>query len=295
MKNPVFEGACTAIVTPFCGDGIDFETLDRQLDFQTAGGISAIVAAGTTGENATLDIHEHNRLVDFCIRKLKGKMKVIVGVGGNNSAECLRKARDAALAGADAVLMTPPYYNKTSQDGLAAHFLHVADNADIPLILYNVPSRTSIGISAEVYRRLASHPNINGTKEASGDISLATRVASECGGDLNIWSGNDDNAIAMMSIGAKGLISVLSNVVPGVTARMCALCLAGRFAEAFELYKKYSGLCRMLFCDVNPIPVKAAMQMLGTDSGALRLPLTELSGEKKAKIYAALAELGMVV
>lgn len=294
MKKPLFEGACTAIVTPFRDEGIDFETLNKQLDFQINAGIAAIVCAGTTGENATLEIHEHNRLVDFCVRKLKGRMKLIVGVGGNNTAHCLSKAKDTALAGADGVLMTPPYYNKTSQEGLIKHFLTVADASDIPVILYNVPSRTSIGISAPAYKELAKHENINGTKEASGDISLITRIACECGDELNIWSGNDDNTVAMMAVGAKGVISVLSNVVPDAVVRICHLCLAGRFAEGLELYKKYSGLCRALFCDVNPIPVKAAMKMLDMDSGMLRLPLVELSQEKTLQLKSAMAAAGMV-
>ena len=221
MKNPLFEGACTAIVTPFNSNGIDFETLDRQLDFQINAGIAAIVCAGTTGENATLEIHEHNRLVDFCVRKLKGKIKVIVGIGGNNSAHCLAKGRDAALAGADGLLMTPPYYNKCSPQGMIKHFLCVADNVDIPLILYNVPSRTSIGISADIYNELARHKNINGTKEASGDFSLISRIIAECAGELNIWSGNDDNTVAMMAMGAKGVISVLSNIAPQAVVKMC--------------------------------------------------------------------------
>ncbi len=294
MKQPVFEGACTAIITPFRDEGIDFETLDRQLDFQINAGIAAIVCAGTTGENATLEIHEHNRLVDFCVRKLKGKTKIIVGVGGNNTAHCLSKARDAALAGADAVLMTPPYYNKTSQKGLIKHFLTVADASDIPMILYNVPSRTSIGIAADAYKELAKHDNINGTKEASGDIGLITRIACECGDELNIWSGNDDNTVAMMAVGAKGVISVLSNVVPEAVARLCQLCLSGRFDDGFDLYRKYSALCRALFWDVNPIPVKAAMKILGRDSGRLRLPLAQLEQDKCSALSDTMAAVGLV-
>lgn len=294
MKTPVFEGACTAIITPFCGSGIDFQALDLQLDFQISAGISAILCAGTTGESATLDIHEHNMLVDFCVRKLKGKAKIIVGIGGNNTRACLSRAVDAALAGADAVLMTPPYYNKTSASGLIRHFFTVADGADIPLILYNVPSRTGIGISDDAYVSLASHSNINGTKEASGDISLVSRTICRCGDELNIWSGNDDNSIAMMALGARGVISVLSNIAPAAVVRICSLCLSGRYHEGMELYHRYSGLCRALFREVNPIPVKAAMRLLEKDSGLLRLPLTQADDETIDELKNAMADAGMV-
>lgn len=257
-------------------------------------GISAIVVAGTTGENATLEIHEHAQLVDFSIRKCKGRTKLIVGVGGNNTSSCLKKAKSAAEAGADAVLMTPPYYNKTSSDGLIKHFLTVADGADVPLILYNVPSRTSIGISADAYRVLAKHPNINGTKEASGNFSLINKILSEFGEDLNVWSGNDDNTVPMMSMGAKGVISVLSNVLPLEVSEICSLCLKGEFRSAFFLYSKYAALCEALFIDVNPIPVKYAMALMQADKGKLRLPLTELSSVKKEKVKHEMKKLGLI-
>lgn len=293
MKTPVFEGACTAIITPFCGSGIDFQALDLQLDFQINAGISAILCAGTTGECSTLDIHEHNMLVDFCVRKLKGKAKLIVGIGGNNTKACLNKALDASLAGADAVLMTPPYYNKTSAPGLLRHFLSVADGATIPLILYNVPSRTAMGITEDAYVSLAAHGNINGTKEASGDLGLVSRTICRCGDELNIWSGNDDNTIAMMSMGARGVISVLSNIAPAAVVRICSLCLAGRFREGMELYRRYSGLCRALFREVNPIPVKAAMRLLEKDSGLLRLPLIQAEDKTIDELKNAMAAAGI--
>ena len=294
MKQAVFEGACTAIVTPFCADGIDYPALDRQLDFQMQNGISAIVVAGTTGENATLEIHEHAQLVDFCIRKCGKKIKVIVGVGGNNTSSCLKKARQAEAAGADAVLMTPPYYNKTSADGLIKHFFTVADNIDIPLILYNVPSRTSIGIGADAYRVLAKHPNINGTKEASGDISLIGKILSELGSDLNVWSGNDDNTVAIMSLGGKGVISVMSNILPLEVSEICSLCLKGEFREAFLLHSKYASLSESLFIDVNPIPIKTAMKLIGIDRGNLRLPLTSLSASKTEILKNELKKLALI-
>ncbi len=289
----MFEGACTAIITPFCADGIDYPALDRQLDYQINGGVSAIVVAGTTGENAVLEIHEHAQLVDFSIRKCKGKIKVIVGIGGNNTSSCLKKAKAAAEAGADGVLMTAPYYNKCSDEGLKSHFLTVADGTDIPLVLYNIPSRTSVGISFDVYKALSRHPNINGTKEASGDFSLIAKLLAECSDELNVWSGNDNNTVAMMSMGAKGVISVMSNILPHETAKICSLCLAGEFAAAFELFKKYSSLCEALFIEVNPIPIKAAMKELEMDRGLLRLPLTELKGKKHEALSQQLSQLGL--
>ncbi len=294
LKTPVFEGACTAIITPFCANGIDYPTLSRQLDFQMENGISAIVVAGTTGENATLEIHEHAQLVDFSISKCKDRIKVIVGIGGNNTASCLKKAKAAKEAGADGVLMTPPYYNKSSEDGLVAHFLSVADTVDIPLILYNVPSRTSIGISFDTYRLLSRHPNINGTKEASGNISLITKILAQCSDELNVWSGNDDNTLALMSMGAKGVISVASNILPHEISKMCSLCLNNEFTAAFEIYKKYSALCDALFIDVNPIPIKAAMRMMEKDKGELRLPLKELNNSKMDILKYEMKNLGLI-
>lgn len=290
----MFEGACTAIITPFCADGIDYPALDRQLSFQLDNGIAAIVVAGTTGENATLEIHEHAQLVDFCIRKCADKAKVIVGVGGNNTMACLKKAKGAHEAGADGLLMTPPYYNKTSEQGLSSHFLTVADSVDIPLILYNVPSRTSIGISFDTYRILSHHPNINGTKEASGNISLITKLLSELSDELNVWSGNDDNTIAIMSMGAKGLISVASNIIPGEIAKICNLCLKGQYQAAFELYKKYHFLIEALFIDINPIPIKAAMKLLKRDRGQYRLPLVGLSEAKHKELVKELEKVELI-
>ena len=291
MKQPVFLGACTAMITPFTEDGIDFGQMETLLDFQAENGTAAVVIAGTTGEAATLKNSEYERLVAFSTAHCAGRMKVIAGVGGNDTAECLRKARFAAGAGADAVLMTPPYYNKTTKDGMHAHFLHVADGADVPLILYNVPSRTAIGIPAEVYKSLAGHPNINGTKEASGDFSLIAEVLSDCGGDLNVWSGNDDHTLAMMALGAKGVISVASNLVPAAVARLCVLCLEGDFAAARALFSRYDALFRTLFIETNPIPIKAAMTLRGLDSGRLRLPLVEIGDAHSAILKTCLETL----
>ena len=257
-------------------------------------GIEAIVVAGTSGENSTLEIHEHAQLVDFSIRKCAGKAKVLVGVGGNNTLACLKKAKSAAEAGADAVMMTAPYYNKCSKDGMIKHFKTIADEVDVPLILYNVPSRTSIGISFEVYRALHRHPNINGTKEASGDISLIGKIITELGDNFNLWSGNDDNTIALMSMGAKGVISVASNIIPAEIAQLCSLCGGGNYKAAWEIFRKYRCLMELMFIDVNPIPVKTAMKLMDMDKGHLRLPLTDIEASKENLIKAELEKLGLI-
>ena len=294
-KIPIFQGACTAIVTPFSQRGIDYERLEKQLQAQIEGGVSAVVVCGTTGENATLSQDEHNELVRKTVNLCRGKLKVIVGVGGNNTEQALRKAENAAAIGADGILMVTPYYNKTSQKGLVEHFSYVADRVEIPMILYNVPSRTGIGIQAETYRILAEHPNINGVKEASGDFSLIARTRSLCGDALHIWSGNDDNTVPMMALGAQGVISVASNIVPAVVSSLCALCLSGDFKGATELYCKYASLFSALFIETNPMPVKAAMELLQTDSGRVRLPLTEISEEHREQLKQELEKLGMTV
>ncbi len=295
VKVPVFKGSCTAIVTPFNEYGVDYERLKKNIEFQYENGTSALVVCGTTGENATHTPNEHDELVRVTVRTVNGRMKVIAGIGSNNTANALRAAEDAKYSGADAVLMVTPYYNKTTQKGLIEHFSYVADRVDIPMILYNVPSRTGIGINADTCKVLSQHPNINGIKEASGDIALAAKIRSLCGNDLYIWSGNDDCTVPLMSLGALGVISVASNIVPGAVAKLCALCLEGSYAEATELYAKYASLFSALFIETNPIPVKAAMKMMGMDSGILRLPLTEISQESFETLLKAMRDAGISV
>ena len=295
VKVPVFKGSCTAIVTPFNEHGVDYERLKKNLEFQYENGTSAIVVCGTTGENATHTPNEHDELVRVTVRTVNGRMKVIAGIGSNNTENALRAAENAKYSGADAVLMVTPYYNKTTQKGLIEHFSYVADRVDIPMILYNVPSRTGIGITADTCKALSQHPNINGIKEASGDIALAAKIRSLCGDDLYIWSGNDDCTIPLMSLGALGVISVASNIVPGAVAKLCALCLEGSYAEATELYAKYASLFSALFIETNPIPVKAAMKMMGMDSGILRLPLTEIGQESFETLLKAMRDAGINV
>lgn len=295
LKTPLFKGSCTAIVTPFTENGIDYDRLAKNIDFQYENGTTAVVVCGTTGENPTHSEDEHNELVRFTVQASRGRMKVIAGVGSNNTRTALKYAQNARYAGADGILMVTPYYNKSTQKGLIEHFSYVADRVEIPMILYNVPSRTGISISAETYKVLSRHPNINGIKEASGDFSLIAKVRSLCGDDLFLWSGNDDNTVPMMALGALGVISVASNIVPAVTAKLCALCLEGDFTAATELYGKYAKLFSALFIETNPIPVKAAMKLMDMDSGILRLPLVEIGEENLAKLKAVMRDCGLSV
>ncbi len=294
-KTPLFQGSCTAIVTPYTERGVDYERLKKNLDYQYESGTAAVVVCGTTGEAATQSVDEHNELVRFTVQTVGGRMKVVAGVGSNNTQTALRFAENAKAAGADGILMVTPYYNKTSQKGLIEHFTAVADRVEIPMILYNVPSRTGIGIAAETYQALARHPNINGIKEASGDFALIYKTRSLCGDELTLWSGNDDNIVPMMAMGAKGVISVASNIVPSVVAKLCSLCLEGSFQEAMALFARYNALFGALFIETNPIPVKAAMKLLGTDSGLLRLPLTEIGDEHLQKLKTVMQEVGLKV
>ena len=296
IKTPVFKGSCTALVTPFNEEGgIDYERLSKNLSYQYENGTAAVVICGTTGECATITSNEYEQLVRFTVRETAGRMKVIAGVGSNNTMSALEKAQSAYYLGADAILMVTPYYNKTSQTGLIEHFSYVADRVDLPMILYNVPSRTGIGIKCETYRKLSEHSNIVGVKEASGDVGLVGDTMNLCGDDLYIWSGNDNNTVALMAMGALGVISVASNIIPGAVATLCRSCLDGNYTEAAKLADKYAGLCAALFTEPNPMPVKAAMKMLGMDSGVLRLPLTDISSENFLKLKNVMIAAGLAI
>ncbi len=295
MKTPIFTGSCTAIVTPYRGLTIDYDKMGELIEMQYAGGTSAIVVCGTTGENATQPCDEHEQLVDYVVKKNAGRMKIIAGVGSNDTMTSIRLATSAKASGADGILMVTPYYNKTTQKGLVAHFTYVADRIDIPMVVYNVPSRTGIGCTADTYKILSQHPNINGVKEASGDFSLFSRTVALCGDDLNIWSGNDDNTVPMMAMGAKGVISVASNIVPRVVADLCDLCLKNDFKAATALYCKYAQLFADLFIEVNPIPVKTAMNLMGLDVGNLRLPLVDMAPANLEKLKASMTKVGLKI
>lgn len=293
-KTPIFKGSCTAIVTPFGDSGIDYERMAQLIDFQYDNGTAALVVCGTTGENATMTRYEHEALIEFTCRHNDGRMKIIAGVGSNDTAKALGFAQCALRCGADGILMVTPYYNKATQRGLIEHFTYVADRVDVPMIVYNVPSRTGIGIALDTYIELSKRPNINGVKEASGDFSLFAATRAACGNDLFIWSGNDDNTVPMMALGALGVISVASNVVPAAVAKLCELCLDGNFLQAQQLYFKYAKLFSNLFIETNPIPVKSAMKLIGLDCGKLRLPLTELSPANLSTLSETMHSLNLV-
>ena len=293
-KTPIFTGSCTAIVTPYCETGIDFPKMGELIDFQAENGTSALVICGTTGENATQNLDEHEELIQYCAKHNAGRMKLIAGIGSNDTMTAYRLGKAAGEAKYDGVLMVTPYYNKTTQAGLIQHFTYVADRVDVPMVLYNVPSRTGIGITAETYKVLSEHPNINGAKEASGDFSLFSKTRYLCGDALNIWSGNDDNTVAMMALGAKGVISVASNIVPKAVADMCDAALKGDFQTAQDIHMKYANLFSTLFVETNPIPVKTAMNLMGMNVGHLRLPLVDMQPGNLEKLKTCLKELDLI-
>lgn len=295
MKTPIFTGASTAIITPFRGSTIDYDKLGQIIDMQIAGGISAITICGTTGESSTQTLEEHIETVDFCVRHVAGRVKVIAGSGSNDTRAALLLSESAEKSGADALLIVTPYYNKATQKGLIEHYTYIADRVNIPIIIYNVPSRTGCKCTANTYKVLSEHPMINGIKEASGDFSLVAETLSLCGDNINIWSGNDDQTVAMMSLGGKGLISVAANIIPDTISNMCRLALEGDFKGATELQLRSLEVCNALFLEVNPIPVKTAMNMMGLDIGDFRLPLCSMEDNNVQKLRQAMINFGLEV
>lgn len=293
-KTPIFTGSCTAIVTPYCESGIDFEKMGQLIDFQAENGTSALVVCGTTGENATQDLDEHAELLAFAAKHNRNRMKMIAGIGSNNTNTALHLGKAAEAAGYDGVLMVTPYYNKTTQAGLVQHFTYVADRVNVPMVLYNVPSRTSIGITADTYKILSEHPNINGAKEASGDFSLFSKTLYLCGDALNIWSGNDDQTLPMIALGAKGVISVASNVIPRAMADLCSAALKGDFETARSIHLKYADLFSTLFIETNPIPVKTALNLMGMNVGHLRLPLVDMQPKNLETLKVSMHNVGLI-
>ena len=294
MKNPVFLGSATAIITPFRDGKVDYRKLGELIDFQIAGGSAAVVICGTTGEGSTLSLEEHIATVDFGVKHVNSRVKVIAGTGSNDTQAALFLSQEAERSGADALLMVTPYYNKTTQRGLVVHYGYIADRVNVPLILYNVPSRTGMSFTAETYKELSKHPNINGVKEASGNYKLIGTTIATCGGDLYVWSGNDDDTVPLMAIGAKGVITTTGNVAPSVMAEMTKACLDGDFKRGAELHLKYLDLMDKLFIEVNPIPVKAAMNLMGFDVGEPRMPLCEPAPENLEKIRKSLIGAGLI-
>ena len=286
MKKTIFKGAATAIVTPLTKDGIDYEQFARLIEWQISEGIAAIVAVGTTGEGSTLDDREHKEAIKFCVEQVAGRVPVIAGTGSNDTAYAIELTKYACQVGADAMLLVTPYYNKATQKGLIESFKAVADVSTKPCILYNVPSRTGCNLLPESVAALADHPNIVAIKEASGNISQIAELAALVGDKIDIYSGNDDQIIPIMSLGGKGVISVLSNIMPKATQKMCMDYIEGRQDEALKAQLRLLPLVNALFCEVNPIPVKAAVAAMGYCENYLRLPLTVMEPEHEAKLLA---------
>ena len=277
MKKTIFKGAGVAIITPFTEDGVNFEELSRIIEDQIKGGTDAIVITGTSGESATMTDEEHRAAIKCAVDTVKGRIPVIAGTGSNETSYAIELSKYAESVGADAVLVVTPYYNKCTQKGLIAHYKAIAESINIPIVLYDVPSRTGVGIQIPTYVELAKIPNIVAVKEANGDLSKILRLRAACGDSLDVYSGNDDQIVPILSLGGKGVISVAANVVPREMHELTQLCLKNRFLEAGALQLKLHELIRALFCEVNPIPVKAAMELLGLCSGELRLPLCRIS------------------
>jgi 4-hydroxy-tetrahydrodipicolinate synthase len=294
MKNTVFRGVATAIVTPLTKDGVDYEQFARLIEMQIAAGVDAIVAVGTTGEGSTLSDEEHKEAIRFCVEKVAGRIPVIAGTGSNDTAYAISLTKFACEVGADAMLLVTPYYNKATQKGMEASFRAIADASTKPCILYNVPSRTGCNLLPETVLALADHPNIVGIKEACGNISQIAKLASLVGDKLDIYSGNDDQIVPILSLGGAGVISVLSNILPAETKKICTDYFEGRCAEALAAQLRLLPLIDALFCEVNPIPVKAAVAAMGYGENYLRLPLTPMEPQNEKKLLALMKEEGII-
>ena len=295
MKKNVFKGSGVAIITPMHADGsINFDVLGEIIEFQIKNKTDAIITCGTTGESATMSDEERIAVIKYTVEKVAGRIPVIAGTGSNNTEHALELSKTAQNLGVDALLIVTPYYNKTSQHGLIKHYTYIADNVDLPIILYNVPSRTGVSISPETYLELSKHPNIVATKEANGDLSAIAKTISLCGDELAVYSGNDDQIIPILSLGGLGVISVFANVCPLECHEINYKYFSGELEVARKLFLKSNNLMNMLFCDVNPIPVKEAMNLLGFDCGQCRLPLVSLSEENKEKLISSMKHFGLI-
>ena len=289
MKRTIFTGAGVAIITPFDDAGkINFDELGKIIDNQISEGTDAIIITGTTGESATLTDEEHKAAIKFAVEHTNKRIPVIAGTGSNDTDYAIQLSQYAEEVGADGLLLVTPYYNKCTQKGLIAHYTKIADAVNIPIILYNVPSRTGVNIQPQTYAELCKHQNIVAAKEANGDLSSIVKTRRLCGDDLTIYSGNDDQIIPILSVGGKGVISVLSNVAPKDTHLICQLYFEGKVEAAAKLQIDYSDLIDALFCEVNPIPVKAAMKLLGWKVGNVRMPLSEIEPQHLEIVRAAL-------
>jgi len=293
VKSPLFTGSGVAIVTPFQGDTVDLTAMGKLIDYQLENGTDAIIVCGTTGESSTMTYRERMHTVEFCINYVDGRVPVIAGSGSNNTVNAVTLSRDAEEAGADGLLVVTPYYNKATQQGLIRHYETIADSVDLPVILYHVPSRTGVTFAAETYAVLSRHPNIIGVKEASGNLSLVQKTRNLCPEDFYIWSGNDDETVPICVLGGKGVISVVANVLPKEMHELVSLCLENKFREAGELQLKLKEFCDAMFCEVNPIPVKTALNLIGREAGDLRLPLCEPTAANREHIRQTLLKYGL--
>ena len=295
MKNTIFKGMATAIVTPMTADGIDYEALGRFLEFQIQSRINAIVVMGTTGENATIEPEDQAKVIRYTVERVAHRVPVIAGTGTNNTEHVLANTRNACAAGADALLVVTPYYNKATQNGLYAHFKMVADASTVPVVMYNVPGRTGCNLLPQTVARLAEHPNIVAIKEASGNMAQMIQIRHLCGDKLDVYSGEDALTVPMMAMGAAGTISVLSNVVPREAVAMTDACLAGDLQTAARMQCDLMPLIDCLFSEVNPIPAKAAVSAMGFGEEHLRMPLTPMEDPARQKLYAEMRKLGIGV
>ena len=294
MKQPVFTGSGVAIITPFTSDTVDYPALKRLIDFQLENGTDAVIVCGTTGEAATMSYAERMRTVETAVRHVDGRVPVIAGSGANSTENAVTLSKDAAMAGVDGLLVVTPFYNKATQRGLVRHYTAVADAVEKPLILYNVPSRTGVKCAAETYAVLAKHPNIVGVKEASGDLCLVQKTRELCSEDFYIWSGNDDETAPIMLLGGKGVISVAANIAPREMHDLASACLNGGFAAAGQMQLHLRKLCEALFREVNPIPVKTALSLMGYCQEIFRLPLCGMEPESREELKAVLKEYGLL-
>lgn len=295
MKNTIFTGAGVAIITPMNADGsINYDGFAENIEFQIANGTDAIIVCGTTGEASTMTDDEHIECIRFAVEKTAGRIPVIAGTGSNDTKYAVELSKIAQEKGADGLLLVTPYYNKASQKGLVAHFTAIADAVDIPIILYNIPGRTGVSIDMNTYKILGQHKNIVAVKEASGNISYTSKLIAQCGDLLDVYSGNDDIIVPMMSIGTKGVISVISNIMPKETHEITQLCLANNCEEAAKLQMKYLELINNLFIEVNPIPIKEAMNQMKMPSGPCRLPLCEMTDEHIETLKNSMKKIGLI-
>ena len=295
MKNTIFTGAGVAIITPMNADGsINYDGFAENIEYQIANGTDAIIVCGTTGEASTMTDEEHIECIRFAVEKTAGRIPVIAGTGSNDTKYAVELSKIAQEKGADGLLLVTPYYNKASQKGLVAHFTAIADAVDIPIILYNIPGRTGVSIDMNTYKILGQHKNIVAVKEASGNISYTSKLIAQCGDLLDVYSGNDDIIVPMMSIGAKGVISVISNIMPKETHEITQLCLANNCEEAAKLQMKYLELINNLFIEVNPIPIKEAMNHMKMPSGPCRLPLCEMTDEHIETLKNSMKKIGLI-